>query len=110
MTNSQKSSFNNEKNDKIPNSPDHPRLGKVDEVTQENLNNDEEKKTQLMPPGQKKNSSKNFDIKDFEIENAEKLFDNEAPMVPRHLTQIPFLIVKKFNYFCIKNEKNRKNK
>lgn len=51
----------------------------------------EEKKSKVIPTN---GSSKNFDIVDFDIENAQNLFNNEAPMVPPHLTQIPFIDVK----------------
>ncbi len=107
MSNSQKSSFNNaDKNDKkVPN----PKLGKVDEETQENLPIDEDPNKKMgahfvLPPKQN-NSSKNFDLRDFGIENNENLFDSEAPLIPPHLSQISFfnvfteLFIKIFFFF-----------
>lgn len=63
-----------------------------------------------IPAGQDNNSSKHFDIENFDRVSTHKLFDNEAPIVPPHLIQIPFLIVKKSFYFLkfLKKEKKKK--
>ena len=95
---SRKSSFNNNNNGRGA-SPNVGKLGKVEEETQENMN--EEIKSKVMPA--KNSSSKNFDIVDFDIENAQNLFNNEAPMVPPHLTQIPFIDVKNSEFSRIFN-------
>ena len=100
MSNSQKSSFNNNEKNNDKKADANNKLGKVDEETHENLDNeDNKKKNGQFPAGHKNNSSKNFDINDFNIENTENLFDNEAPLVPPHLSQILFISV--ISLFCL---------
>ncbi len=99
---SRKSSFNNNNNNNNGGrgaSPNVDKLGKVEEETQENIN--EEIKSKVIPVNN--GSSKNFDIVDFDIENAQNLFNNEAPMVPPHLTQIPFIDVTNLELYRIFN-------
>ena len=101
LSNSQKSSYNN--GDKIDKKVPNPKLGKVDEETQENLpvDDDPNKKpgAPFVLPGQN-SSSKNFDLRDFAIENNENLFDIEAPLIPTHLSQISFLNVCTVICYC----------
>lgn len=93
---SQKSSYNNfEKIDKKNNNENNNKLNKVIEENQESFNDYEHHK-KLLTISNDKNSSKNFDIKEFDYDNTILQFEIEAPLVPPHLTRIPFVMV-----FCI---------
>lgn len=95
---SQKSSYNNlEKNDKKYNNENNNKLGKVVEENQESFYDHEQNKKAFTITNDK-NSSKNFDIKEFDYDNTITQFEIDAPLVPPHLTKIPFVMVKK-HYF-----------